>query len=97
MKFLILFSFSFKANDWILFVWKELSKGGCYEAYNKNSPHYYMSPIIYPNFAKEKAAHAPIMGQIVEITKNVAVSDFRRVVFEPNFYLGFVVQSIQSH
>jgi len=49
-------------------------RNGHYEACNKNSPNYYLSPFILENFESESKQKAPIFGQIVEIQPNVASS-----------------------
>jgi len=64
----ILFS-NFKPGGFAMFL---PDKNGHYEAFNKNSPHYYLSPFVLENFENESKQKAPIFGQIVEIQPNKA-------------------------
>jgi len=65
-------SFSnFKPGEFAMFI---PDKNGHYEACNKNSPNYYLSPFVLENFENESKQKAPIFGQIVEIQSNKASS-----------------------
>jgi len=60
----------FKATDFVLFV---TNKNGFYEAYPTQTNHF-LSEHALDIFPNEKKQNLPILGQIVEITTNVATA-----------------------